>query len=156
MNLNQIIGGYNSANFDWFWIFERCKALNLDIKKIAKSLNPARPIGQKDGMLKLANEVERYSQTQLWGYNVIDIIHSVRRAQAINSSIKSAGLKYITQYIKAESPDRVYIDHLDIGPMYAKKEEYWLNVENGKYKKADNPAFDNLDTRFPKIQKGNR
>jgi DNA polymerase elongation subunit (family B) len=33
--------------------------------------------------------------------------------------------------------------------MYAKKEEYWLNVENGKYKKADNPAFDNLDTRFP-------
>lgn len=144
-----IIGGYNSANFDWFWIFERCKALNLDIKKIAKTLNPARPIAQKDGMLKLANEVERYSQTQMWGYNVIDIIHSVRRAQAINSSIKSAGLKYITQYIKAESPDRVYIDHLDIGPMYAKKEEYWLNVENGKYKKADNPAFDNLDTRFP-------
>lgn len=144
-----IIGGYNSANFDWFWIFERCKALNLDIKKIAKTLNPARPISQKDGMLKLANEVERYSQTQMWGYNIIDIIHSVRRAQAINSSIKSAGLKYITQYIKAESPDRVYIDHLDIGPMYAKKEEYWLNVENGKYKKADNPAFDNLDTRFP-------
>jgi DNA polymerase elongation subunit (family B) len=144
-----IIGGYNSANFDWFWIFERCKALNLDIKKIAKSLNPARPIGQKDGMLKLANEVERYSQTQLWGYNIIDIIHSVRRAQAINSSIKSAGLKYITQYIKAEAPDRVYIDHLDIGPMYAKKEEYWLNVENGKYKKADNPEFNNLDTRFP-------
>jgi DNA polymerase elongation subunit (family B) len=144
-----IIGGYNSANFDWFWIFERCKALNLDIKKIAKSLNPARPISQKDGMLKLANEVERYSQTQLWGYNIIDIIHSVRRAQAINSSIKSAGLKYITQYIKAESPDRVYIDHLEIGPMYAKKEEYWLNVENGKYKKADNPAFNNLDTRFP-------
>jgi len=144
-----IIGGYNSANFDWFWIFERCKALNLDIKKIAKSLNPARPISQKDGMLKLANEVERFSQTQLWGYNVIDIIHSVRRAQAINSSIKSAGLKYITQYIKAEAPDRVYIDHLEIGPMYAKKEEYWLNVENGKYKKADNPSFDNLDTRFP-------
>lgn len=144
-----IIGGYNSANFDWFWIFERCKALNLDIKKIAKSLNPSKTISQKDGMLKLANEVERFSQTQMWGYNIIDIIHSVRRAQAINSSIKSAGLKYITQYIKAESPDRVYIDHLDIGPMYAKKEEYWLNVGNGKYKKADNPAFDNLDTRFP-------
>jgi DNA polymerase elongation subunit (family B) len=144
-----IIGGYNSANFDWFWIFERCKSLNLDIKKIAKSLNPSKTISQKDGMLKLANEVERFSQTQMWGYNIIDIIHSVRRAQAINSSIKSAGLKYITQYIKAESPDRVYIDHLDIGPMYAKKEEYWLNVENGKYKKADNPAFDNLDTRFP-------
>ncbi len=39
------------------------------------------------------------------------------------SSIKSAGLKYITQYIDAESEDRVYIDHTEIGPMYSKKEE---------------------------------
>jgi DNA polymerase elongation subunit (family B) len=144
-----IIGGYNSANFDWFWIFERCQALNLDIKKTCRSLNPTKTISQKESMLKLANEVERFNQVSIWGYNIIDIIHSVRRAQAINSSIKSAGLKYITQYIQAEAPDRVYIDHLEIGPMYAKKEEYWLNVENGKYKKADNPSFDNLDTRFP-------
>ena len=144
-----IIGGYNSANFDWFWIFERCKALNLDIKKVCRSLNPSRTISQKESMLKLANEVERFNQVSIWGYNIIDIIHSVRRAQAINSSIKSAGLKYITQYIQAEAPDRVYIDHTDIGSMYAKKEEYWLNVENGKYKRADNPSFDNLDIRFP-------
>ena len=144
-----IIGGYNSANFDWFWIFERCNALNLDIKKTCRSLNPSRTISQKESMLKLANEVERFNQVSIWGYNVIDIIHSVRRAQAINSSIKSAGLKYITQYIQAEAPDRVYIDHTDIGSMYAKKEEYWLNIENGKYKRADNPSFDNLDTRFP-------
>jgi DNA polymerase elongation subunit (family B) len=144
-----IIGGYNSFNFDWFWIFERCKVLNLDIKKISKSLNPSRPISQKDGMLKLANEVERFVQTGLWGYNIIDIIHSVRRAQAINSSIKSAGLKYITQYINAEAPDRVYIPHEEIGSMYANKEEFWLNVTNGKYKRADKPEFNNLDTRFP-------
>ncbi len=74
---------------------------------------------------------------------------SVRRAQAINSNIKSAGLKYITQYIKAEAADRVYIDHTEIGSMYSKKEEYWLNIKNGKYKKADKPEFNNLDTRFP-------
>ena len=28
-----IIGGYNSANFDWHWIFERCRILNLDQKR---------------------------------------------------------------------------------------------------------------------------
>ena len=27
-----IISGYNSANFDWFWIFERCKALNWQMR----------------------------------------------------------------------------------------------------------------------------
>jgi DNA polymerase elongation subunit (family B) len=144
-----IIGGYNSFNFDWLWIFERAKALGLDIKKIAKSLNPQRTISQKEQMLKLANEVEKYPQTSMWGYNIIDILHSVRRAQAINSNIKSAGLKYITQYLEIEDEDRVYIDHTEIGPMYAKKEDYWLNVKNGKYKKADNPQFDNLDVRFP-------
>jgi DNA polymerase elongation subunit (family B) len=131
-----IIGGYNSANFDWDWIFERCSILGIDPKKICKSLHPQHSFTRKDSMLKLANEVETFTQTSIWGYNVIDIIHSVRRAQAINSSIKAAGLKYITQFINAEAPDRVYIDHLDIGPFYAKKEDFWLNTQNGKYKKV--------------------
>ena len=148
-----IIGGYNSANFDWHWIFERCRLLGIDPKKICKSLHPQHSFTRKDGMLKLANEVETYVQTSIWGYNVIDIIHSVRRAQAINSNIKSAGLKYITKFINAEAPDRVYIDHLDIGPFYKNKEDFWLNVNNGNYKKANNPAFDNLDTKFPGIYK---
>jgi len=131
-----IISGYNSANFDWYWIYERCKILNLDIKKIAKSLHGDKTISQKDSILKLGNEVESFTQTQMWGYNIIDIIHSVRRAQAINSSIKEAGLKYITKFIDGEAPDRVYIDHDKIGSMYRNKEEYWLNIENGKYKKV--------------------
>ncbi len=87
-------------------------------------------------MLKLGNEVESFTQTQMWGYNIIDILHSVRRAQAINSSIKEAGLKYITKFINAEAPDRVYVDHDKIGSMYRDKEDYWLNTENGKYKKV--------------------
>jgi DNA polymerase elongation subunit (family B) len=131
-----IVSGYNSANFDWYWIYERCKMLNLDIKKIAKSLHGERSITQKDSMLKLGNEVEKFTQTQMWGYNIIDIIHSVRRAQAINSSIKEAGLKYITKFIDAEADDRVYIDHDKIGSMYREKNLYWLNIENGKYKKV--------------------
>jgi DNA polymerase elongation subunit (family B) len=131
-----IIGGYNSANFDWHWIFERSKILGIDLKQVVKSLHPKHPYTRKESILKLANEVEDYIQTSIWGYNVIDIIHSVRRAQAINSSIKSAGLKYITKYINAEAADRVYIEHTNIGKMYREKEEYWLNIQNGKYKKV--------------------
>ena len=131
-----IIGGYNSANFDWHWIFERCSILGIDPKKICKSLHPDHSFTRKDSMLKLANEVENFTQTSIWGYNVIDIIHAVRRAQAINSSIKAAGLKYITKYIDAEAPDRVYIDHTNIGSLYIKKEDFWLNIQNGKYKKV--------------------
>jgi DNA polymerase elongation subunit (family B) len=104
-------------------------------------------------MLKLANDVEIFTQTSIWGYNVIDIIHAVRRAQAINSSIKAAGLKYITKYINAESPSRVYIDHDNIGKMFLNKEEYWLNTQNGNYKKSNNPAYNDLDTKFPNVYK---
>jgi len=140
-----IIGGYNSANFDWHWIFERCKILGIDPKKTCRSLHPDHSFTRKEGMLKLANEVELYTQTSIWGYNVIDIIHAVRRAQAINSSIKSAGLKYITQYINAEAEDRVYIDHLDIAPFYTKKEEFWLNTQNGNYRKVgQDPKIDDI------------
>jgi DNA polymerase elongation subunit (family B) len=147
-----IIASYNGFNFDWFWIFERAKALKLDIKKIAKTLNPINPIKQSESMLKLANEVERFNQTSMWGYNVVDTLHAVRRAQAINSSIKSAGLKYITQYIKAEAPDRVYIDHTDIGPFYAKKEEFWLNIQNGKYKKVGvDPKIDEACSKHSNV-----
>jgi len=144
-----IIGGYNSANFDWHWIFERCRILGIDPKKICKSLHPDHSFTRKDSMLKLANEVEEYVQTSIWGYNVIDIIHAVRRAQAINSSIKAAGLKYITKFINAEAPDRVYIDHENIGKMYTNKEEYWINNQNGKYKKSG--EYQDLDVKFPGV-----
>ena len=140
-----IIGGYNSANFDWHWIFERCRILKIDPKKVCKSLHPQHSFTRKDSMLKLANEVESFVQTSIWGYNVIDIIHAVRRAQAINSSIKAAGLKYITKYIDAEAPDRVYIQHLDIGKMYLNKEEFWLNIQNGNYRKVGiDPSIDSV------------
>jgi len=142
-----IIGGYNSANFDWYWIFERCKILGIDIRKVCKSLHPEHSISQKKNILKLANEVEDFMQTSIWGYNVIDIIHAVRRAQAINSSIKAAGLKYIAEYINAKEPDRVYINHDSIGKMYTENKEYWLNIKNGEYRKKGD--FVDLDKKFP-------
>ena len=147
-----IIGGYNSANFDWEWIFERCKILGINTKKVCRSLHPEHSFTRKESMLKLANEVETYVQTSIWGYNVIDIIHAVRRAQAINSSIKSAGLKYITQYINAESHDRVYIDHGKIGSLYENKEEYWLNIGNGNYRKVgQDKKIDEACSKHPNV-----
>ena len=143
-----IIAGYNSANFDWHWLFERGQRLGIDMRKAIKSLHPQHSYTRKESILKLANEVEDYLQTSIWGYNVIDIIHAVRRAQAINSNIKSAGLKYITKFINKEATDRVYIEHTDIGKMYSAKEQYWLNIQNGNYKKVG--LDDKIDTACKK------
>ena len=112
-----------------------------------KTLNPNVKFTVREQVLKLGNEIERFEQPKLWGYNNIDILHSVRRAQAINSDIKSAKLKYITKFIEAEAKDRVYIDHLKIGPMYNENKDYWLNIENGAYR-LNSPEYVDLDKKF--------
>ena len=144
-----IIGGYNSSNFDWNWIFERAEILGLDIKEIAKTLNPNIPISIKSGMLKLGAEVEDYNQIKIWGYNSIDVAHSVRRAQTINSDIKGWGLKYITEFIGANKPNRVYLEGDKIASTYRENKEFYLNPETGQYKDIDTPGLENLQMRFP-------
>lgn len=131
-----LVGGYNSAFFDFPFILKRAEILKVNIKKICKTLHPDYTLKQKDGILKLANEMEPYVQTQMWGYNIVDIAHAVRRAQAINSDIKSWSLKYITKFIEAEKPNRVYVEGDKIGKIYFDNEEFWMNKENGVYKKV--------------------
>ena len=147
-----IIGGYNSSNFDWPWLFKRAEILGVDTKEF-KTLNPNEDYKMKDGVLKLGAEIEDYKQIKIWGYNSIDIAHSVRRAQTINSEIKSWGLKYITQFSKSEKPNRVYVPGDKIASTYKENKEFYLNVENGKYKSTDTEGLNNLDKRFPKIYK---
>ena len=91
-------------------------------------------------MLKLANEMEDYTQTMMWGYNIVDIAHAVRRAQAINSDIKSWGLKYITQFIGAEKENRVYVKGDKIGKIYFDNKDYYFNPKTGGYKEVGLPV----------------
>jgi len=144
-----LIGGYNSAFFDFPFILKRAEILNLNIKKISKTLKADQPLKQKDGILKLANEMEPYVQTQMWGYNIVDIAHAVRRAQAINSDIKSWSLKYITKFIEAEKPSRVYVEGDKIGKIYFDNEDFYLNPESGGFKKVGSKGTENLMNRFP-------
>lgn len=144
-----LIGGYNSAFFDFPFILKRAEILKMDIKKIAKTLNPSVSIRQKEGMLKLANEMEPYTQTMMWGYNVLDIAHAVRRAQAINSDIKSWGLKYITQFIGAEKPNRVYVKGDRIGKTYFSDAKYYFNPQSGGYREDGDPGTENILQKFP-------
>lgn len=144
-----LVGGYNSAFFDFPFIIRRAEILGLNTKNIIKTLNPDVQFKTKDGILKLANEMEDYIQMQMWGYNVVDIAHAVRRAQAINSDIKSWGLKYITQYIGAEKQNRVYVQGDKIGKIYFDNKEYYFNPKSGGYKEVGTPGTENLMERFP-------
>ncbi len=143
-----IIGGYNSAFFDWPFILKRARILEVDTQGLTGIYTP-KGITEKEGMLKLANEVEPYTQHVIWGFNIIDIAHAVRRAQAINSEIKSWGLKYITQYLEKEKPNRVYVDGAYISKIYLDNESYYVNPKTGNYKKIGEPGTENLLEKYP-------
>ena len=93
-----IIGGYNSASFDFPFIVKRAEILGMNIRELTQ-IYTTDGLKQKEGMLKLASEIEPYTQFILWGHNIIDISHAVRRAQAINSEIKSFVGFMILSYI---------------------------------------------------------
>jgi len=143
-----IISGYNSAAFDFPFILKRAELLNLDVKKLTSIITNI-PIKEKEGILKLGNEVEKYTQHILFGFNIIDISHAVRRAQAINSEIKSWGLKYITMFLEKEKPNRVYVDGDKISNIYLENECYYINPKTGKYKKIGSPGTENLLDKYP-------
>jgi DNA polymerase elongation subunit (family B) len=128
-----LITAYNSENFDWPFIERRCERLSLTFTKVVKTLNPDAKIKRKDSQLKLGQETIHYLQTYMWGYNVLDISHAVRRAQAINSDIKQWTLKYITKFSKVAKNNRVYVPGDKINFTWADTRDYWFNNENGEW-----------------------
>ena len=143
-----IIGGYNSAEFDFPFILKRAEILGVDVQALTRIFTQ-NGLKIKEGILKLANEIEPYSQYMIWGFNIIDISHAVRRAQAINSEIKSWGLKYVTKYLEKEKPNRVYVDGAFISKIYLENESYYINPKSGNYKKIGDPGTDGLLERYP-------
>ena len=143
-----IIAGYNSAFFDWPFILKRAEILDVDVDGMTQIFT-SQGMKEKEGMLKLANEVEPYKQHIIWGFNIIDIAHSVRRAQAINSEIKSWGLKYITTYLEKEKPNRVYVEGNKISKIYLDNESYYVNPKTGGYKQIGEPGTEDLLKKYP-------
>jgi DNA polymerase elongation subunit (family B) len=144
-----ILGGYNSAAFDFPFIEKRAQLLGLNMRQISQVLKPGEYLKVKEGMLKLGSDVENFNQFKLWGYNIVDIAHSVRRAQAINSNIKSWSLKYITKFIEKEKPNRVYVEGSKIYPTYFENLTYYMNPKTGGYRPQGSPGTENLMERFP-------
>lgn len=135
-----VIAGHNSENFDWNFIIVRCQKLGTSLEEL--SLNFFKhPIFKKnkETVLKLGGEVEYYKPTIMWGHNIVDSLHAVRRAQAIDSNMKLANLKYVTRYLNLKKENRVYVPGNQIGSIWLETDNvYAFNDTNGDwYKLSD-------------------
>jgi DNA polymerase elongation subunit (family B) len=149
-----LITAYNSENFDWPFFERRCERLSIDFTKIVKTLNPKAKVSRKESQLKLGQETINYQQTNMWGYNILDISHAVRRAQAINSDIKQWTLKYITKFSKVAKNNRVYVPGDKINSTWADSRDYWFNDENGSWGLLEGSEYINELPEPLKLVKG--
>lgn len=128
-----IFSGYNSEDFDFTFIFERANLLGVDINETYKGIN-GKSVERKSARLKLGQDTFNYKQTYLWGINILDISHAVRKTMAINSEIKGWGLKYITKYSEIEKKNRVYVAGDIISKTWLDTEpNYLFNDDNGDW-----------------------
>ena len=131
-----VISGHNTENFDWYFIDERLKLRESSLEKFTENIFPHRGIykSNKQKVLKLGQEMEYYVPTIMWGTNITDSLFAVRRAQALNSNIKKADLKYITKFAKLNKPNRVYVPGKIINDTWSDTSEtYAHNDVNGKW-----------------------
>ena len=130
-----ILAGHNSENFDWNFIIVRCDVLGYPLNELSlEYFNHPIYKKNKETVLKLGGEVEYYKQTMMWGFNIIDSLHAVRRAQAIDSNMKSASLKYVTKYLKLKKNNRVYVPGDKISEVWnVLSPSYAFNNTNGDW-----------------------
>lgn len=133
-----VITAHNGENFDWNFIIERCKILGTSIEDICINENmfdgEVIRKNTKESVLKLGGEVESFYQTIVPGIIITDSLHAVRRAQAIDSNMFRADLKYVTKYSKMEKANRVYVPGDKISDTWNDTvNQYALNNENGKW-----------------------
>ena len=143
-----VISGHNSENFDWDFIIVRCMMLGSDIKEMSEKYFH-QPIykKKKKTVLKLGGEVEYFNQTIIWGHNMTDSLHAIRRAQALDSNMKKASLKYVAEYAEIKKENRVYVEGKDISKIWNDRENYAFNNSNGTYYKISDlkPIVDNYE-----------
>ena len=119
-----IIAGHNSENFDWDFIMVRYEILGGNFASFTSQLFPKEIYKkEKESVLKLGGEIEYYRPTIIWGFNVLDSLHAARRAQAIDSNMKSSNLKYVTKYLNLKKPNRVYVPGDKITTTWAIKDK---------------------------------
>jgi len=130
-----IIYGYNSEEFDFKFILDRVEWLGIDLTQHKTTWSKYHSIYKrnKKTSVKFGNETQWYDETKMYGYNIIDILHAVKKAQAINSDIKEAGLKYICKKDKIAKPNRVYVKGDEIYSIYRENKKYIINKINNNY-----------------------
>ena len=147
-----IITAHNGENFDWRFIIERCKVLGTTIEDLSEPFFNGESIrkNNRETVLKLGGEMETFYQTIVPNTVITDSLHAVRRAQALDSNMEKADLKYVTKYSKIVKINRVYVPGDRISKTWKDLEQHYaFNDSDGDWY-LYNPYYENTIQDFNK------
>ena len=106
-----VITAHNGEAFDWQIIIGACKRIGTSLEEISKKFFDGKPIykDERESILKLGGEIEKYHRTVVPNTIVTDSLHAVRRAQALDSNMLFSNLKYVSKYSDLIKENRVYM-----------------------------------------------
>jgi DNA polymerase elongation subunit (family B) len=128
-----VILGHNSEDFDFDFILGRAKILKINMAKLPTTLKEEVYIKRRPNVsVKYGNTADKFTATEMWGYSIIDTLHAAKRTAAVNSELKSTGLKYIAKFEKFVRPNRTYIKGEDnsIGKFHDENKIFVINYSN--------------------------
>jgi hypothetical protein len=131
-----VICGHNIENFDIQMLIGACKRLGTTIEEVSQKYFNGETFHKepRETILKLGGEIETYNQTVCPNTIITDSLHAVRRAQAIDSNMQRADLKYATKYSGMVKPNRVYTPGDKIDQILTDTEhQYAFNDHDGDW-----------------------
>lgn len=131
-----VITAHNGETFDWNMFIGALERLGTSMADVSREIFDGKTIykSQKPTTLKLGGEVEKFNQTVVPHTVITDSLHAVRRAQAIDSSMKKSNLKYAAVYAKLVKSNRVYIPGDKISTVWNDTEhQFAFNDKDGKW-----------------------
>ena len=131
-----IITAHNGENFDWDFIIVRCDEIGVSLYELSMKFFDGKGIykEERESILKLGGEIEKFNKTIVPKAIVTDSLHAVRRAQAADSNMVKADLKYVTKYSKLNKDNRVYVEGSLISKTWNDIDnKYAFNDENGDW-----------------------
>ena len=131
-----VVCGHNIENFDNQIMIDACTRLGTSIEEISSKYFDGETFHKepRETVLKLGGEIEKFHQTVCPGTIITDSLHAVRRAQAIDSNMQRADLKYATKYSGMVKPNRVYTPGDKIDQILSDTtNQYAFNDEDGDW-----------------------
>lgn len=131
-----VVCGHNIENFDNQIMIDACTRLCTSIEEISSKYFDGETFHKepRETVLKLGGEIEKFHQTVCPGTIITDSLHAVRRAQAIDSNMQRADLKYATKYSGMVKPNRVYTPGDKIDQILSDTtNQYAFNNEDGDW-----------------------